>query len=223
NGRSYANVLYNPSLPVKTQKTSSPSLDLTDDCLSSRDVSLSLIGKVKTLSSTSEGFLNVQVRYLGDLWIMLDFTSDSAKTSFRDHVGINSWFSVLRDASLDFSPEVRLMWIDIEEDPFDLYPLLNKNVTIEKDLEDESLPNPPGFTPKVDNTVAQDDNDNVDNNLNHDNSCDDNTAAHDEPYKEETREVFYVLGIHGYFIKATIRVRTTLLLFVVHGYSLVIS
>ncbi|GJW31588.1 RNA-directed DNA polymerase, eukaryota [Tanacetum coccineum] len=41
-----------------------------------------------------------------------------AKELFRDNVGVGSWFSVLRQASHDFTPEGRIAWVDVEGIPF---------------------------------------------------------------------------------------------------------
>ncbi|GJR02879.1 nucleotide-binding alpha-beta plait domain-containing protein [Tanacetum coccineum] len=91
-----------------------------------QDLSNSLIGRVKDVGSLSnlkkvlcnKGFDNIFVRYMGELWVLLEFDNTKAKELFRDNVGVGSWFSVLRQASHDFTPEGRIAWVDVEGIPF---------------------------------------------------------------------------------------------------------
>ncbi|GJW28406.1 nucleotide-binding alpha-beta plait domain-containing protein [Tanacetum coccineum] len=55
---------------------------------------------------------------MGELWVLLEFDNTKAKELFRDNVGVGSWFSVLRQASHDFTPEGRIAWVDVEGIPF---------------------------------------------------------------------------------------------------------
>ncbi|GKD93029.1 nucleotide-binding alpha-beta plait domain-containing protein, partial [Tanacetum coccineum] len=90
------------------------------------DLSNFLIDRVKDVESLSnlkkvmcnEGFDNIFVRYMGELWVLLEFDNTKAKELFRDNVGVGSWFSVLRQASHDFTPEGRIAWVDVEGIPF---------------------------------------------------------------------------------------------------------
>ncbi|GJX96589.1 RNA-directed DNA polymerase, eukaryota, reverse transcriptase zinc-binding domain protein [Tanacetum coccineum] len=106
-----------------------PVLVLDDECLYSKDVANSLLGRVKEFSSLSnlkialmkEGFNDIHIRYMGELWVMLEFDSCKTKDLFRSNVGVGSWFSVLQQASLDFTVEGRSAWIEIEGVPFKLW------------------------------------------------------------------------------------------------------
>ncbi|GJX07698.1 RNA-directed DNA polymerase, eukaryota [Tanacetum coccineum] len=108
---------------------SSPALVLDSECLQVRDVCNSVMGRVKELASLSnlksafsnEGFVDFKIRYMGELWVWLEFASANAKTLFLDNVGVNSWFSVLKEGSLDFVPDGRIVWIDVEGVPFKLW------------------------------------------------------------------------------------------------------
>ncbi|GJT89290.1 nucleotide-binding alpha-beta plait domain-containing protein [Tanacetum coccineum] len=114
---------------------SSPALVLDFECLQVRDVCNSVMGRVKELALLSnlksafsnEGFIDFKIRYMGELWVWLEFASANAKTLFLDNVGENSWFSVLKEGSLDFVPDGRIVWIDVEGVPFKLWS--NKNVS----------------------------------------------------------------------------------------------
>ncbi|GJU88190.1 RNA-directed DNA polymerase, eukaryota, reverse transcriptase zinc-binding domain protein [Tanacetum coccineum] len=121
---SFVNVLKGTNMVKETD--SSPVIVLDEDCLNSKDLSKSLIGRVKDVGSLSnlkkvlcnEGFDNIFVRYMGELWVLLEFDNTKAKELFRDNVGVGSWFSVLRQASHDFTPEGRIAWVDVEGIPF---------------------------------------------------------------------------------------------------------
>ncbi|GJW05847.1 nucleotide-binding alpha-beta plait domain-containing protein [Tanacetum coccineum] len=121
---SFVNVLKGTNMVKETD--SSPVIVLEEDCLNSKDLSNSLIGRIKDVGSLSnlkkvlynEGFDNIFVRYMGELWVLLEFDNTKAKELFLDNVGVGSWFSVLLQVSHDFTPEGRIDWVDVEEIPF---------------------------------------------------------------------------------------------------------
>nr|GEZ02175.1 nucleotide-binding alpha-beta plait domain-containing protein [Tanacetum cinerariifolium] len=88
---------------------SNPAIMLDDDCIMKKDLSLSLIGRVKEFASlaniksvfNNEGFVDISIRFMGELWIMLDFPSSNTRDAFKDSMGVTSWFSVLQQASMD--------------------------------------------------------------------------------------------------------------------------
>ncbi|GJY79544.1 hypothetical protein Tco_0485345 [Tanacetum coccineum] len=53
----------------------------------------------------NEGFMDLNVSYLEELWVLLEFYSVKSKEAFRDNVGVSSWFSEIRQASLDINPD----------------------------------------------------------------------------------------------------------------------
>ncbi|GJY24956.1 nucleotide-binding alpha-beta plait domain-containing protein, partial [Tanacetum coccineum] len=69
----------------------------------------------------SEGFDDLTIRYMGELWIILEFELVKSKDLFRDNTGAVSWFSVLRQASNDFMPEGRIVWVEVEGIPFKVW------------------------------------------------------------------------------------------------------
>ncbi|GKC82112.1 hypothetical protein Tco_1137829 [Tanacetum coccineum] len=83
-----------------------PSLILDDSCISDRDFSLSLMGKVKDITAMpnlyvileKEDFQNFSLTYLGGLWVLTEMVSISAKEKLLNHTGVGSWFSSLRPA-----------------------------------------------------------------------------------------------------------------------------
>nr|GEY94259.1 RNA-directed DNA polymerase, eukaryota, reverse transcriptase zinc-binding domain protein [Tanacetum cinerariifolium] len=62
----------------------------------------------------NEGFVDIKIQYTGELWVLLEFPSTKSKELFHENVGLGSWFSVLRQASSDFTPEGRIVWVNIE-------------------------------------------------------------------------------------------------------------
>ncbi|GJX73714.1 hypothetical protein Tco_0312309, partial [Tanacetum coccineum] len=58
---------------------------------------------------------------MGGFWVMIVFTSEGAKETFRSNVGIGSWFSQLLQASNSFFVDERVTWIDIEGIPLKVW------------------------------------------------------------------------------------------------------
>lgn len=128
---SYVNVARgNSNGHAKTPKTThegidphTPSITLTQDY--SNDFPLALLGCYKdfrAIASTksmchNEGFLNVDFKYLGGLWVLFDFDSEEARNKFLCHKGILSWFSSLKPWYNDFVVDERLVWLEIEGVP----------------------------------------------------------------------------------------------------------
>ncbi|GKG04361.1 hypothetical protein Tco_0314748, partial [Tanacetum coccineum] len=50
-------------------------------------------------------------------WVMVEFDSSKSKDSFRDNVGVNSWFSEIKQAYVEFTPNGRIVWVEIEGIP----------------------------------------------------------------------------------------------------------
>nr|GEW58633.1 RNA-directed DNA polymerase, eukaryota, reverse transcriptase zinc-binding domain protein [Tanacetum cinerariifolium] len=66
---------------------------------------------------------------MGELWVLLEFPSTKSKELFHEHVGVGSWFSVLRQASVDFTLEGRIVWVEIVgRDVFSLEKIRAKEV-----------------------------------------------------------------------------------------------
>ncbi|GJT64249.1 RNA-directed DNA polymerase, eukaryota [Tanacetum coccineum] len=107
----------------------SPSLVLDDSCVNVRDLSRHVMGKVKDLSSipnlrillTKEGFPETQMTYLGGLWVMIELVSESTRNNFLRHTGVKSWFHVIQLATHDFVSDERVVWVDIEGVPLNLW------------------------------------------------------------------------------------------------------
>ncbi|GKD67707.1 RNA-directed DNA polymerase, eukaryota, partial [Tanacetum coccineum] len=95
---------------------------LDDSCLSSRNLSLHVMGKVRDPNSIpnlcsillKEGFPGVSMSYLGGLWVLIESDSSDSKSKLLQHTGVKSWFDTLQDAVHDFVSEDRIVWVDIE-------------------------------------------------------------------------------------------------------------
>ncbi|GJX88358.1 RNA-directed DNA polymerase, eukaryota [Tanacetum coccineum] len=106
-------------------KALKPALVLDDSCAHETDHTLSLVGKLKEFGSlpnlnkilVEEGFPDIIIRYMGGLWVILQFSSKTSKDNFMLHVGVNSWFSKIQQASNSFNVDERVVWIDIEGVP----------------------------------------------------------------------------------------------------------
>nr|GEX22541.1 RNA-directed DNA polymerase, eukaryota, nucleotide-binding alpha-beta plait domain protein [Tanacetum cinerariifolium] len=127
NGRvgSYANVVNRRSPIIHGSSISpSPALVLDDTCLVERDLSKYVMGKVKDFMTIpnlytilkDEGFADVNLSYLRGTWVLLEFEKMITKENLLKHIGVNSWFHSLQNASNDFSSEERIVWVDIEEE-----------------------------------------------------------------------------------------------------------
>ncbi|GKD23981.1 RNA-directed DNA polymerase, eukaryota [Tanacetum coccineum] len=127
-GSSYANVVKDHTQQVSCD-SEPPVLVLDDDCVLSKDLSKCLLGRVKEFASlanikmtlNNEGFMNIKISYMGEMWIMLEFEDIKAMKPFRDNVSIGSWFSQIIQASMDFVTKGRIAWVEIEGIPFKLW------------------------------------------------------------------------------------------------------
>nr|GEV68646.1 nucleotide-binding alpha-beta plait domain-containing protein [Tanacetum cinerariifolium] len=89
NNRSFAHVLKGNK---ELETVSNPTIMLDDDCIMKKDLSLLLIGKVKEFASladiksvfNNEGFVDISIRFMGELWIMLDFPNSNTRDAFKD-------------------------------------------------------------------------------------------------------------------------------------------
>nr|GEZ27489.1 RNA-directed DNA polymerase, eukaryota [Tanacetum cinerariifolium] len=107
----FAQVVKGGSMSGNMECDSISAMVLDDECLFSKDVTNSLMGRVKDFFSlsnikialTNEGFNDINIRYMGELWVMLEFASCKSKDLFRSNVGAGSWFSVLQQAKYDFT------------------------------------------------------------------------------------------------------------------------
>ncbi|GKE04646.1 reverse transcriptase domain, reverse transcriptase zinc-binding domain protein [Tanacetum coccineum] len=128
NSKSYAN-------RVKSQHTEdrkvnegepvieSPSIMLSQEANSG--LSLALIGCYKDfraignsrITCRNEGFVGVETKYLGGLWVLFEFYYRDTRDSFLKHEGVLSWFSLLKPWHDDFVVKDRLIWLELEGVP----------------------------------------------------------------------------------------------------------
>ncbi|GJX28408.1 RNA-directed DNA polymerase, eukaryota [Tanacetum coccineum] len=127
---------FNPKVPLKVPKPSFANVvqnkgnqaNLDDNvmnlepnqvCYENNQVLVGCVKDFKTISKlhiacSTEGFSGIKFSYLGGFWILLEFESIQSCTKFLSHMGINSWFSILRQWTPQFEVPDRVVWIDVE-------------------------------------------------------------------------------------------------------------
>ncbi|KAL6508840.1 hypothetical protein OROHE_021399 [Orobanche hederae] len=124
-GSSYADVLRGKS-PVPAASID-PVIVL--DGFSGPDFPFGVIASVKKFDPLpnlysiclSEGFGDLDIKYLGGLWVLFNFDSAEAKEKFLSHEGIQSWFVSLLPWTRGFLVEDRLARLEIEGLPLDVW------------------------------------------------------------------------------------------------------
>ncbi|GJW43867.1 RNA-directed DNA polymerase, eukaryota [Tanacetum coccineum] len=128
-GNSYVHVVKGQTKSGIRESEVPPALVLNDECLLSKDLSKSLLGRVKQFVSlanlrkavSNEGFVDIKIQYMGELWVLLEFGSEDSMKLFQDNVSIGSWFSQLKQATMEFTNEGRIAWVEVEGIPFKLW------------------------------------------------------------------------------------------------------
>nr|GFA62654.1 nucleotide-binding alpha-beta plait domain-containing protein [Tanacetum cinerariifolium] len=114
---------------AKSTEDCEPVMVLNEACLNHHEYSLELLRKVKEFSILanvkvvlgSEGFSDIELNYMGGLWIIIGFKSKDTKAKFQSCVGAVSWFSQIIQASKEFDIDERITWVDIEGIPLKLW------------------------------------------------------------------------------------------------------
>nr|GEV66192.1 RNA-directed DNA polymerase, eukaryota [Tanacetum cinerariifolium] len=145
---SYASAVKDFQAPIGhvASSFSSSGLVLDDSCIIERDLSRHAMGRVKDLNSipnlqsilTKEGFPEVKLSYLGGMWVLLEPDTVAIKKKLLQHTGVNSWFLALQDATHDFVSEERVVWVDIEGIPLNVWTL--KSVLSHQYTSDDESP-----------------------------------------------------------------------------------
>ncbi|GKC81362.1 RNA-directed DNA polymerase, eukaryota, partial [Tanacetum coccineum] len=127
--RFFANVVNNSKPLNSTTVLDNPALVLEDDCGNTGDLSKHVIGKVKDFQSipnikmilVKEGFGEFEVSYLGGFWVMIELNNVETQRQLLQHRGVNSWFQEIRAATPDFVSNDRIVWVDIEGIPLNVW------------------------------------------------------------------------------------------------------
>ncbi|GKC41380.1 hypothetical protein Tco_1059102, partial [Tanacetum coccineum] len=120
---SFADILKSSNTNPNSPIVLSPAIVLDDSCIVERDLSPSLMGKIKDINAMSnlyrilanEGFENVKLSYLGGMWVLMELDSIESKEKINNHVGVRSWFSKLKQACNSFVTNERIVWIYVED------------------------------------------------------------------------------------------------------------
>lgn len=102
---------------------------LNDSCVVECDLTKYAMGKVKDVNSipnlrtllTEEGFSVVNLVYLGGMWVMFEFDKVETKENMLQHTGVKSWFHVIQNVAHDFVSDERIVWVDIEGIPLNVW------------------------------------------------------------------------------------------------------
>ncbi|GJY40396.1 nucleotide-binding alpha-beta plait domain-containing protein, partial [Tanacetum coccineum] len=125
---SYVGVVRGEKNKETIAKDSGPSIVLTDDCLLNKVCPNAIFGKVKEFASLAnlkvalgnEGFSDIVIKYMGELWVMLEFKFEKALLKFQESTSVMSWFSQVVKVTPEFEVEGRIAWVEVEGIPFKL-------------------------------------------------------------------------------------------------------
>lgn len=126
---SYVGVVRGKENMESVVQDSTPSIVLSDDCLMKKVCSNAIFGRVKDFASLAnlkvalgnEGFGDVVIKYMGELWVMMEFKSKVVIHKFQECTSVMSWFSQVVNATPEFEVEGRIAWVEVEGIPFKLW------------------------------------------------------------------------------------------------------
>ncbi|GJX81356.1 nucleotide-binding alpha-beta plait domain-containing protein [Tanacetum coccineum] len=129
NEKSYRGVLNGDTKTKLVGKISEPSIVLGDECVMSMNVDNALFGRVKVFASLAnlkmalgnEGFSDIDIKYMGEQWVMLEFKSLESMEKFKKCISVMSWFSQVIKATNEFEVDGRIAWVEVEGVPFKLW------------------------------------------------------------------------------------------------------
>nr|GFA05730.1 RNA-directed DNA polymerase, eukaryota [Tanacetum cinerariifolium] len=109
--------------------SSASALVLDDSCVVERDLSKYATGKVKDVNYIpnlrtllmDDGFSDLKLKYLGGMWVMFEFDKVDTKVNMMQHIGVKSLFHVIQDVVHDFVSDERIVWVDIEGIPLNVW------------------------------------------------------------------------------------------------------
>nr|GEW90316.1 putative RNA-directed DNA polymerase, eukaryota, reverse transcriptase zinc-binding domain protein [Tanacetum cinerariifolium] len=68
-----------------------------------------------------EGFSDVNLSYLGGLWVLFECDTVDTKVNLMQHTCVLSWFHIIQDAVHDFVSDERIVWVNIEGVPLNVW------------------------------------------------------------------------------------------------------
>nr|GEW20062.1 RNA-directed DNA polymerase, eukaryota [Tanacetum cinerariifolium] len=122
--RSYANALNgnNSSSPATQTKTILKSISLNEsDLIDTSDMKNAILAKVRDVNLIlniknvldKEGFCNFQCKYIGGLWLWIEFDSPKACTKLQTNKEMSWYFTSLKQINKSFVADERVIWIEI--------------------------------------------------------------------------------------------------------------
>nr|GEW65695.1 RNA-directed DNA polymerase, eukaryota, nucleotide-binding alpha-beta plait domain protein [Tanacetum cinerariifolium] len=119
---SFATVLKSCNTNPNSAIDSSPAIVLDDSSITDRDLSFFMMRKIKDINAMSnlyfilanESFENVNLSYLGGMWVLMEMDSIESKEKISKHVGVGSWFYEIKPACNSFVTDETKVWISVE-------------------------------------------------------------------------------------------------------------
>nr|GFB73353.1 nucleotide-binding alpha-beta plait domain-containing protein [Tanacetum cinerariifolium] len=99
--KSYRGALNGDNNKETMGMNSEPSIVLGDECVMSKEILNFLFGRVKEFASlanlkvalANEGFMDITIKYMGELWVMMEFKSEGSLCKFKKCISALTWFS----------------------------------------------------------------------------------------------------------------------------------
>ncbi|KAL4592036.1 hypothetical protein LXL04_005015 [Taraxacum kok-saghyz] len=125
---SYANMVSGKKqekVEAENQATQSSSTSIDCEVMNLNAYPFALLARFKDFRAISntrcmcqgEGFGDVDPKYLGGLWVLLEFQSMERRKAFLAHTAVTSWIDELKPWHNDFVVKDRILWVEVEGVP----------------------------------------------------------------------------------------------------------
>ncbi|GKC62052.1 RNA-directed DNA polymerase, eukaryota [Tanacetum coccineum] len=131
-GRSYASVLNGKEGTQKPVLAGPITKNITlenSDLLELSDTSSVVLAKVRDVHLIiniyrvlkKEGFSDFKCKYMGGLWLWIEFSSDESRLKFQKNTEMELYFTQRKLVSHNFIPDERMIWIEIDGLPLNAW------------------------------------------------------------------------------------------------------
>ncbi|CAI9283608.1 unnamed protein product [Lactuca saligna] len=125
NVKSYANVVRGLTNNISNNSTTEEIIDLFSGDFIVEQRQRACLVKERYFSTLpnlrvlclDEGFDNFEMKYVGGLWVLIEFTTKNACNNFMSNQAINHWILEKRAWDRTFVPSKRVVWVDVEGVP----------------------------------------------------------------------------------------------------------
>ncbi|GJZ09338.1 RNA-directed DNA polymerase, eukaryota [Tanacetum coccineum] len=105
------------AIGVPVKMSSEGKANETKDPIEKKVVKVIMLDSSKPLLEYVGGAKAVFAKYVGGLWVVIEFQTTSARNSFLNHKGMHNWLSRVIPWLRSFVPRERLIWLNIEGIP----------------------------------------------------------------------------------------------------------